>query len=556
VRSGGRILIDNLLAQGVDLAFCVPGESYLPVLDALYESRASLRLIVCRHEGGASYMGEAYGKLTGRPGIVFVTRGPGASNAAIGIHTAQQDSTPLIVFVGQVGSDFVDREAFQEIDYRRMYGSTVKWAAQIDRAERIPEYVARAFRVAMSGRPGPVVLALPEDMLSANAQVRDGAPVAPISVVPAQSQIDTLRSRLVEAKTPLIIVGGSGWDASACAALADFAQANALPVACAFRNQDIFDNAHPNYAGDVGIGINPKLAARVRSADVLLVIGERLGEMVTGGYTLLDVPQPKQSLIHIHPGVDELGRVYQPALGIAASIPAFTKALAAMRPLASPRWQGSADDAHADYLAWQAPQPMPGNLDLWQVVATLRERLPEDTILASGAGNYTAWLHRLYRHRRFRTQLAPYSGSMGYGVPAAIAAKAVHPERIVVSWNGDGCFLMNGQELATAVQYDLNIVFMVVDNGSYGTIRMHQEKHFPARVYGTDLINPDFAALAEAYGAHAETIDRTEQFAPALERSLAQDRPSLIWLKVDPQAITMNATLDDIRAQALRSRAA
>jgi len=556
VRSGGRILVDNLLAQGVDLAFCVPGESYLPVLDALYESRASLRLIVCRHEGGASYMGEAYGKLTGRPGIVFVTRGPGASNAAIGIHTAQQDSTPLIVFVGQVGSDFVDREAFQEIDYRRMYGSTVKWAAQIDRPDRIPEYVARAFRVAMSGRPGPVVLALPEDMLSASAQVLDDAPVASISIPPAQWQIDALRSRLAEAKNPLAIVGGSGWDVSACAALADFAQANALPVACAFRNQDIFDNAHANYAGDVGIGINPKLAARVRSADVLLVIGERLGEMVTGGYTLLDVPQPRQSLIHVHPGIDELGRVYQPALGIAASIPAFTKALAVMPPLASPCWQGSADDAHADYLAWQVPQPMPGDLDLWRVVATLRERLPDDAILTSGAGNYTAWLHRLYRHRRFRTQLAPYSGSMGYGVPAAVAAKAVHPERIVVSWNGDGCFLMNGQELATAVQYALKIVFIVVDNCSYGTIRMHQEKHFPARVYGTDLVNPDFAALARAYGAHGETIDRTEQFAPALQRSLAQDRPSLIWLKVDPQAITMNATLDEIRAQALRSRAA
>jgi acetolactate synthase I/II/III large subunit len=553
-RTGGQILVANLLAQGVDIAFCVPGESYLPVLDALYESRASLRLIVCRHEGGASYMGEAYGKLTGRPGIVFVTRGPGASNAAIGIHTAQQDSTPLIVFVGQVGSDFVDREAFQEIDYRRMYGSTVKWAAQIDRPDRIPEYVARAFRVAMSGRPGPVVLALPEDMLSANAQVQDDARIAPISVPPAQSQIDALRSRLAEATNPLVIAGGSGWDASACAALVDFAQANALPVACAFRNQDIFDNEHANYAGDVGIGISPKLAARVRSADVLLVIGERLGEMVTGGYELLDVPS--QSLIHVHPGIDELGRVYQPALGIAVSIPAFTQALAAMPPIASPRWKGSAGDAHADYLAWQAPQPMPGDLDLWQVVATLRERLPDDAILTSGAGNYTAWLHRLYRHRRFRTQLAPYSGSMGYGVPAAVAAKAVHPERIVVSWNGDGCFLMNGQELATAVQYGLNIVFVVVDNGSYGTIRMHQERHFPARVYGTDLVNPDFAALARAYGAHAELVDRTEQFAPALERSLAQDRPSLIWLKVDPQAITMNATLDEIRAQALRSRAA
>lgn len=556
MRSGGRILVANLLAQGVDLAFCVPGESYLPVLDALYEARASLRLIVCRHEGGAAYMGEAYGKLTGRPGIVFVTRGPGASNAAIGIHTAQQDSTPLIVFVGQVGSDFVDREAFQEIDYRRMYGSTVKWATQIDRADRIPEYVSRAFRVATSGRPGPVVLALPEDMLSATAQVRDDAPVAPITIAPAQSQIDALRSLLAGAKNPLVIVGGSGWDASACAALADFSEANALPVACAFRNQDIFDNEHPHYAGDVGLGINPKLAARVRSADVLLVIGERLGEIVTGGYTLLDVPQPRQLLIHVHPGIDELGRVYQPALGIAASIPAFAKALAAMPPIASPCWQRSAADAHADYLAWQAPQTMPGDLDLWRVVATLRERLPDDAIVTSGAGNYTVWLHRLYRHRRFRTQLAPYSGSMGYGVPAAVAAKAVHPERIVVSWNGDGCFLMNGQELATAVQHGLNVVFIVIDNGSYGTIRMHQERHFPARVYATDLINPDFAALARAYGAHAETVDRTDQFASALERSLAADRPSLMWLKVDPQAITMNATLDEIRAQALRSKPA
>ena len=348
MRSGGTILVDNLLAQGVDLAFCVPGESYLPVLDALYEVRQSLRLIVCRHEGGASYMGEAYGKLTGRPGIVFVTRGPGASNAAIGIHTANQDSTPLIVFVGQVGSDFVDREAFQEIDYRRMYGSTVKWAAQIDRADRIPEYVARAFRVAMSGRPGPVVLALPEDMLSANARTLDVARVEAIAVSPSRGQMDELRARLADAKRPLVVVGGSGWDAKACAALARFAQANALPVASAFRNQDIFDNEHRNYAGDVGIGINPKLAARVRSADVLIVVGERLGEMVTGGYTLLDVPQPTQSLVHVHPGIDELGRVYQPSQGIAASIPAFADALAAMQPIVSPRWEGSAGEAHAD----------------------------------------------------------------------------------------------------------------------------------------------------------------------------------------------------------------
>ena len=550
MRTGGRILVDNLLAQGADLAFCVPGESYLPVLDALYDVRDRLRLFVCRQEGGAAYMGEAYGKLTGRPGIVFVTRGPGASNAAIGIHTAAQDSTPLIVFVGQVGSDFADREAFQEIDYRRMYGGIVKWVAQIDRVERVPEYVARAFRVAQSGRPGPVVLALPEDMLAASADVVDVARAVVPAVAPAGASLLQLRAALAAAQRPLVIAGGSGWNAAACADLARFSEANALPIACAFRNQDVFDNRHPNYAGDVGIGINPKLAARVRDADVLLVVGERLGEMVTGGYTLLDAPRPKQSLVHVHPGADELGRVYQPTLAIEASIGAACAALAALPPIASPAWSGSAAAAHADYLAWQEPRPMPGAVDLWRVVALLRDRLPEDTILASGAGNYTAWLHRLYRYPRYRTQVAPYSGSMGYGVPAAIAAKAVHPDRVVVSWNGDGCFLMNGQELATAVQYGLAIVFVVVDNAMYGTIRMHQERHYPGRVYGTDLVNPDFAALARAYGAHGETVNRTEEFAPAFERALAARGPSLLHLRIDPEAITMNATIEDLRRQA------
>jgi acetolactate synthase-1/2/3 large subunit len=550
MRTGGRILVDNLLVQEVDLAFCVPGESYLPVLDALYDVRDRLRLIVCRHEGGAAYMGEAYGKLTGRPGTVFVTRGPGASNAAIGIHTAAQDSTPLIVFVGQVGSDFAEREAFQEIDYRRMYGGTVKWVAQIDRVERVPEFVSRAFRVAQSGRPGPVVLALPEDMLAASAEIPD-APRAVLPIVaPAETSLAQLRAALAAAQRPLVIAGGSGWNAAACADLARFSEANMLPVACAFRNQDVFDNRHPNYAGDVGIGINPKLTARVRDADVLLVIGERLGEMVTSGYTLLDVPRPKQSLIHVHPGADELGRVYQPALAIEATIGPACAALAALPPTASPVWSGSAAVAHAEYLAWQEPRPMPGAVDLWRVVALLRDRLPENTILASGAGNYTSWLHRLYRYPRYRTQVAPYSGSMGYGVPAAIAAKAVHPDRVVVSWNGDGCFLMNGQELATAVQYGLAIVFVVVDNAMYGTIRMHQERHYPGRVYGTDLVNPDFAALARAYGAHGETVNRTEEFVPAFERALASGRPALLHLHIDPQAITMNATIDDLRAQA------
>ena len=548
-RTGGQILVANLLRQGVDLAFCVPGESYLAVLDALYDARESLRLIVCRQEGGAAYMAEAYGKLTGRPGIAFVTRGPGASNAAVGIHTAQQDSTPLILFVGQVGSDFKDREAFQEVDYRRMYGSIAKWAAQIDSAERIPEYVARAFRVAMQGRPGPVVLALPEDMLTSMADVDDAARVEPVAVYPGAAQIAEVRERLAASKKPLLIVGGSGWTAAACADIRRFAEANSLPVACAFRSQDLFDNNHDLYAGDVGIAINPKLAARVRDADVLLVAGERLGEMTTGGYTLLSAPQPRQTLIHVHPGSEELGRVFQPALAIQASMPAFAAALAEMKPIATGAWRADAGRAHQGYLQWQEPRSMPGELDLWDVVATLRQRLPEDAIVTNGAGNYTVWLHRLYRHRRFRTQLAPYSGSMGYGVPAAIAAKATHPERIVVSWNGDGCFQMNGQELATAVQYKLNIIFVVIDNGMYGTIRMHQERNYPTRVLGTDLVNPDFAALARAHGANGERVTRTAEFAPALERALGADRPSLLWLKLDPQAITMSATIDQIRAQ-------
>jgi acetolactate synthase I/II/III large subunit len=552
MRTGGKILVDNLLLQGADIAFCVPGESYLEVLDALHDVRDRLRLIVCRQEGGAAYMAEAYGKLTGRPGIAFVTRGPGASNAAIGIHTAQQDSTPLILFIGQVGSDFKDREAFQEVDYARMYGGIAKWVAQIDRAERVPEYVAQAYRVALSGRPGPVVLALPEDMLTTPADAIDSPRVTIAEVAPSADQLGSLRKLLAGATAPLVVAGGGGWNAAACADLRRFVEANALPVASAFRNQDVVDNTHPNYAGEVGIAMNPKLAARVRTADVLLVIGERLGEMVTTGYTLLTAPEPAHALLHIHPDAAELGRVYHPTLAIQSSMPAAAAALAALPPLASPAWRQSPSDAHADYLAWQAPRPMAGILDLWEVVATLRSRLPEDAILTNGAGNYTVWLHRLYRYRRFRSQLGPYSGAMGYGVPAAVAAKIVHPERVVVSWNGDGCFQMNGQELGTAVQYGAHVVFIVIDNGMYGTIRMHQERQHPGRVSGTDLINPDFAALARAYGALGETVTMTSEFAPALERALGAGRPALLHLRMDPQAITMNATIDDIRKQARR----
>jgi acetolactate synthase I/II/III large subunit len=551
LRTGGEILVANLLAQGATHAFAVPGESYLAVLDALFDARDRLSLIVCRQEGGVAYMAEAFGKLTGRPGIAFVTRGPGATNASIGVHVAAQDSTPLILFVGQVGGDFIDREAFQEIDYRRMFGSVAKWAAQIDRAERIPEYVAHAYRTALSGRPGPVVLALPEDMLASQAECPDAPHVDAIAAAPDSELVAAAAERLAAAKRPLVLVGGSRWDTEACRRLQEVAEALAVPVACGFRSQDLFDNRHALYAGDVGIGINPRLAARVRDADVLLVIGERLGEMTTSGYTLLLPPVPAQTLVHVHPGVEELGRVYQPAIAIAATPGAFLATLDRSTPR---RANGDNGDAHAEYLAWQAPRPVPGNLDLWQIVRWLNERLPDDAILTNGAGNYSTWLHRLYRYRGFRTQLAPYAGSMGYGVPAAVAAKAVHPDRIVLSWNGDGCFLMNGQELATAVQYGLRIVFVVVDNSMYGTIRMHQERTYPAREVGTTLVNPDFAALARAYGAHGETIERTAQFAPAFDRALAADRPALLHLKLDAQALTMNATLDALREQGFAAR--
>jgi len=554
-RAGGEILVASLVAQGVTHLFGVPGESYLPVLDALVDVRDRLSFVVCRQEGGAAYMAEAAGKLTGRPGVAIVTRGPGATNAAIGVHVARQDSTPMVLLVGQVGSDMTDREAFQEIDYRRMYGDVAKWAAQIDRADRIPEYVAHAWRLAMSGRPGPVVLALPEDVLSGTAAVADAPSAIPTPAAADPTQVAEVRARLAAARSPLVLVGGSRWDDDACADLAEFARRWSLPVACAFRRQDLYDNRLPNYAGDVGIGPNPKLAARVRDADVLVVIGERLGEMTTSGYALLDVPSPRQALVHVHPGAEEIGRVYRPTVGICATPGAFLRAmLAAGGPDAGVPWRASVASAHDDYEAWREPRPVPGAVDLWRIVRWLDERLPDDAILANGAGNYTTWLHRLYRHRRFGTQLAPYAGAMGYGVPAAVAAKLLRPASTVISWNGDGCFLMNGQELATAVQYRLAIVFVVVDNGMYGTIRMHQERTYPDRVSGTGLSNPDFAALARAYGAEGATVATTAEFAPAFERALAHEGPTLLHVKLDPQALTMNASLDALREAGVRAR--
>ncbi|MEO8486851.1 MAG: thiamine pyrophosphate-binding protein [Betaproteobacteria bacterium] len=552
-RSGGEILVASLVAQGVTHLFGVPGESYLPVLDALFDARDRLAFVTCRQEGGAATMAEAAGKLTGRPGVAIVTRGPGATNAAIGVHVARQDSTPMLLLVGQVGGDMVDREAFQEVDYRRMYASLTKWSAQVDRAERIPEYVAQAFSVAMAGRPGPVVLALPEDMLSARATVPDAPFVAAAPIAADAAQVADVRARLSHARAPLVLAGGSRWDADACAALDRFARMWSLPVACAFRRQDLYDNRSPHYAGDLGIGPNPALAQRVRDADLLIVVGERLGEMTTSGYTLLDVPSPRQALVHVHPGAEELGRVYRPSVGLCATPGAFLAAMiAAGGPPEPPAWAQDVAAAHADYESWRAPRPVPGPVDLWSIVRWLDERLPEDAILCNGAGNYTSWLHRLFRHRRPGTQLAPYSGSMGYGVPAAIAAKLLRPHAPVISWNGDGCFLMNGQELATAVAQRLSIVFVVIDNGMYGTIRMHQERHYPARVSGTDLVNPDFAALARAYGAEGETVGTTAAFAPAFERALAHRGPSLLHVKLDPQALTMNMTLDAVRDAARR----
>ena len=552
-RSGGRILVDQLGIHGADTAFCVPGESYLDVLNAFYDVRERMRLIVCRQEGGAAFMAEAYGKLTGRPGICFVTRGPGATNASIGVHTAYQDSTPMILFIGQVGSDVVEREAFQEMDYRRMFGQMAKWVAQIDRADRIPEFVSHAFHTAVSGRPGPVVLSLPEDMLVSQAVAADARPYARVKAHPGIADMDRLREMLGQAEKPLVILGGGDWSASACDDIRAFIEANNLPAACSFRRQDLLDNRHPNYCGDVGIGISPALAERVRSADLILSIGARLGEMTSGGYTLFAIPRPAQRMVHVHPSSEELGRVYQAELMINAGMPEFAGTAANLAPVDSSRWRGWTHRGREDYLENLKHGVMPGALDLGEVMAFLRKRLPANAIITNGAGNYSGWVQRFYQYTGFRTQLAPTNGAMGYGVPSAVAAKIVHPDRVVVSFSGDGCFTMNGQELATAVQYDLPVLFIVINNGMYGTIRMHQEREYPARVYATALKNPDFAALARAYGLHGEVVNKTSEFEPAFERALASNKPALLELRIDPEAITTRASLSAVREQAVKA---
>jgi acetolactate synthase-1/2/3 large subunit len=552
-RHGGKILADALAAQGVKMAFGVPGESYLPVLDGLHDLRDRLQFIVCRQEGGASYAAEAYGKLTGEPGVLFVTRGPGATNGAIGVHTGFQDSTPMVVFIGQVPNEFVEREAFQEIDYRRMYGQMAKWVAQIDRVERIPEYVSHAFHTASAGRPGPVVLALPEDTLFAEAAVADTPKYHTVRAAPAPADVRELEKILGAAQRPFVLLGGGGWDRDGCLRLQKWAEANGLPVGTSFRCQDLFDNRSDHYAGDVGIGINPKLAERVRNADALLVIGARLGEMTTSAYSLLDAPVPKQTLVHVHAGAEELGRVYRPALAINSGYPQFVEAIERLK-FDKAGWRADVQALRASYLEWTTPRPIPGELQYGEVIKWLSDRLPEDTIVAGGAGNFAGWLHRHFRYKGFRTQLGPTNGSMGYGFPAALGAKLAQPKRPVIAVCGDGDFLMNGQELATAVQYGANFVALVVNNGLYGTIRMHQEREYPGRVYGTDLRNPDFAAYARAFGAHGEKVERTADFAPAFERAWSAGKPALIELKIDPDAITPATTLSAIRDKALKSK--
>ncbi len=544
-RAGGRILVDQLEIHGVDLAFGVPGESYLAVLDALYDS--PIRFISCRHECGAANMADAYGKLTGRPGICMVTRGPGATHASCGVHTASQDSTPMILLVGQVARGMLGREAFQEIDYRQMFSAIAKWVAQIDRAERIPELISRAFRVATSGRPGPVVLALPEDMLVDEVDVADAVRYVPSQARPGPRDLERMRELLAAATKPLVIVGGAPWSSQAGADLLAFCEANELPVAASFRRQDHVDNRSPVYAGHLTLGADPRLAERVREADVLLVVGSRLGEITTSGYTLLRPPRPDQTLIHVHPGAEEIGRVYEPELGILSGLEEFAAALRGLEPVDPTAWRAWTVQARADYVANGRNEPGTGALDLADVIALLRERLPQDTIVTNGAGNFSAWVHRFWEFSSFRSQLAPTSGAMGYGVPAAVAAKLVEPGRTVVAFAGDGDFLMTGQELATAIQYETRILVLVVDNGMYGTIRMHQERQYPGRVSGTDLQNPDFAALAHAHGAFGERVERTADFGEALDRALDAPGPALLHLVVDPEAINPRETLSQIR---------
>ena len=553
LRSGGQILIDQLVIQGVERAYCVPGESFLAALDAMND--APIEVTVCRQEAGAAMMALTEGRLTGRPGICFVTRGPGATNAAHGVHIAEHDSAPMILFIGQVERAMIGRGAFQEMDYRALFASTCKLVAQIETAGQIPEIIQRAFHTAMQGRPGPVVIALPEDMLFERVVAPDAPRVAPSPIWPGLAQMAELQKMLWAAERPIAILGGGGWSERARAAFVRFAERFDMPVAGSFRRASAFDGEHENYVGEIGLSANPKLKARIEAADLVVLVGGRMSEAAAQGYTLFRIPAPRQRLVHVHADANEIGRNYHPVLGIVATSPEFCAALEGVEPPATIPWSAETRAARADYLAWsdKAP-PNPGRVQMSEIVFALRRRSP-DAIFTNGAGNFSIWVGRFLRFRRIEQQLGPTSGSMGFGVPAAIGAARVFPKRTIVCFSGDGDFLMNGQEFATAVQYGLPIIVLLIDNGMYGTIRMHQERMFPGRVIATGLRNPDFAAYARAFGGHGETVEETAQFLPAYERALASGLPSILHVKVDPEAITPTTTLEAIRAEALTKRA-
>ena len=562
----GHLIVECLIEQGVEFAFGVPGESYLAVLDGFHALQDRIKFVICRQEGGAAFMAEAHGKLTGRPGICFVTRGPGATNASIGVHAAFQDSTPMVLLVGDVAAEARDREAFQEVDYFSFFGPLAKRVERIDDARRIPEYVARAFATAMNGRPGPVVLVLPEDMLTQTVDAKPLPRVEPVQACCGAESLQRLRELLSKSERPLIIAGGSGWTPQSAQALQRFAESWKLPVTNAFRFQDTFDNHHALYAGDVGLGINPKLAARVKNSDLIIAIGPRLGEATTGGYTLIEAPRPKQKLVHIHASAEELNRVYQADLAINATMNAAARSLDGLTAPPSLPWEAWTHACHADYLANLEPQQLPGDIDMPAIVGLLQKHLPADAVLTNGAGNFASWVHRFFKHhglaKGFKTQLAPTLGAMGYGVPAGIAAAITSKGfgnlaaegRTVFTMAGDGDFLMNGQELATAVQHGAKTIIVLLNNGMYGTIRMHQEKEYPRHVSGSQLHNPDFAALARAYGYAGVRITRTAQFEAELLAALARKEGTLIEVTLDPEVITTRATLSSITNGSLQKQ--
>jgi acetolactate synthase-1/2/3 large subunit len=547
LRSGGQVLVDQLRIHGVDTIFCVPGESYLTVIDALHDAQNEIKTIACRQEGGATNMAEAYGKLTGCPGVAMVTRGPGACNGSIGVHTAMQDSTPMVIFIGQVARDQEYREAFQEVDYHKFYGAICKEVIQIDHADRVPELVSQAFHVAASGRPGPVAVSIPEDMQRDMVDVTDARPFQTIRPEVGPKAMSAFRKQLASAERPLMILGGAGWSEQSCADMQAFSEANAVPVAASFRCQDLFDNLHSNYAGELGTSASPALTQRIRDADLLIVVGSRLGEMTSGGYSLVNIPVPQQKLVHVYMDPSELGRVYEPDLAIVASMESFAAAARDMEAVVYDKWVEWMHQANRDYIDNLAPSLQMEGVDMHEVMNVLNDRLPEDAIITTDAGNFSGWAQRFYQYRKFRTQLGPTSGAMGYSIPAAISARLTRPDQPVVCFVGDGGAMMSGQEVATAVQYGSDPIILILNNNAYGTIRMHQERDYPNRTLATELVNPDFAKWAQSFGAHGAVVERTDEFAPAFEAAMNAGRISVIEIRVDLETITTRTTMSKLR---------